>query len=471
MATAYKEDRVAISAPAAAAIVLLLLCAVELAGSVRQPARLIDATPPYSRRAISQSLFSADDINSQKADICTPLDLSDIDDRLARAKKAPLVTGVVPSFSDQIPLEHVNVSESTTLEKAAAYLRVTSEYKSYWVLRHTLLEDTEGHVFLPYTESSNGLGRQVPDVLLYDSDDKSGHSLGSFPFLSGTGFRLRFHKDRVFSDEAKKATYDMERVCDVVDVIPEGGCSCCVLAPYPHGVMAPASVALGGATTPSAPWDLSSVRRSTLLTFCGSSWRGDMGTSSRFKTLERFHELSREAEAQYRHRHRDGHVASHNHVQLFSAPLEMRRHSDEAVLGWGTSGSFYRLPWEAYAGAEFSWQPHGDTATRRAFFDSWLMGCIPVIDTRAARVYSAMFHGLLFDGKYRRLEDIAIVLDDDTMYDAEVVLRTLEEMPAEEVTCRQQRLRQLAPLLQWGHPAGGKGYDAFDMVLASLVRE
>jgi hypothetical protein len=90
----------------------------------------------------------------------------------------------------------VNVSESTTLEKAAAYLRVTSEYKSYWVLRHTLLEETEGHVFLPYTESSNGLGRQVPDVLLYDSDDKSGHSLGSFPFLSGTGFRLRFHKVR-----------------------------------------------------------------------------------------------------------------------------------------------------------------------------------------------------------------------------------------------------------------------------------
>jgi hypothetical protein len=35
--------------------------------------------------------------------------------------------------------------------------------------------------------------------------------------------------------------------------------------------------------------------------------------------------------------------------------------------------------WEIYLNSVFCYMPHGDSPTRRAFYDAWLFGCIPVI--------------------------------------------------------------------------------------------
>lgn len=409
-----------------------------------------------------------------KGGTCTPLNMSDIDYKLARARGAPLVAGVVPSLADQPSLQHVSVNDSVTLGRAAAYLRLSSEYMSYWVIRHTVREAAAvaGHVFETHSESTSGQEMNpsaAPDVLIYDTSDSAGLPVGGrrFPFFKGTGFRMRFNKGRVRGNANKLATYNVEGICDIMDVVPERNCECCVSAPYAHGIMAPARAESEG----RPPWDLS-AQRSTLLTFCGGSWRGNKRGRSRAQTLARFNELSSSAEETAAAPTSTSHNTAY--TKLFSAPLQIRHHHQERRLGWGKRGSFYRLPWEAYATTVFSWQPHGDTPTRRAFFDSWLMGCIPVIETRGAEMYSAMFRGILFDGRHRRIEDVAVVLDQATMYDADAVLRILREMPPEEVLCRQRKLRKLAPLLQWGHPDskdGSVGYDAFDLVLASFVRD
>jgi len=60
------------------------------------------------------------------------------------------------------------------------------------------------------------------------------------------------------------------------------------------------------------------------------------------------------------------------------------------------TSEFFLDAWELYATSYFSWQPQGDTPTRRAFYDSWMLGCIPVIDETAAEVYEQLFKGLAF---------------------------------------------------------------------------
>jgi hypothetical protein len=54
---------------------------------------------------------------------------------------------------------------------------------------------------------------------------------------------------------------------------------------------------------------------------------------------------------------------------------------------------FFERVWDMYASTVFSWQPEGDTETRRGFYDSWMLACIPVISRSAACTYSARFGG------------------------------------------------------------------------------
>jgi hypothetical protein len=68
-----------------------------------------------------------------------------------------------------------------------------------------------------------------------------------------------------------------------------------------------------------------------------------------------------------------------------------------------------------YATSYFSWQPAGDSVTRRAFYDSWLFGCIPVISNSSALVYEQLFNGIPFIE--HPLRDIAVVVDDEMFYE------------------------------------------------------
>jgi hypothetical protein len=77
--------------------------------------------------------------------------------------------------------------------------------------------------------------------------------------------------------------------------------------------------------------------------------------------------------------------------KLFSAPLVFNNHNHES-LHWGNE-TFYSNCWKLYSKSVFSWQPFGDSPTRRGFYDSWMFGCIPVISNSSAKEYSLLFRG------------------------------------------------------------------------------
>ena len=79
-------------------------------------------------------------------------------------------------------------------------------------------------------------------------------------------------------------------------------------------------------------------------------------------------------------------------LKLFSAPFLFQDHKSEN--GYWCEQHFYMFCWELYAKSIFSYQPSGDSLTRRAFYDSWMFNCIPVISESSAKEYSLLFDGL-----------------------------------------------------------------------------
>ena len=79
----------------------------------------------------------------------------------------------------------------------------------------------------------------------------------------------------------------------------------------------------------------------------------------------------------------------------------------------GNENSFFAQTWALYASSDFSLQPAGDTPTRRAFYDSWLMGCIPVVSQSASLTYSRIFKGLIYSLAGLAMHDVVVVVPDD----------------------------------------------------------
>ena len=76
-----------------------------------------------------------------------------------------------------------------------------------------------------------------------------------------------------------------------------------------------------------------------------------------------------------------------------------------------TSDRSFILAWELYATSVFCFQPGGDSATRRGFFDSLLFGCIPVIDLAAAEHYTKLYQDTMFPRPSNKIEDVVVVMD------------------------------------------------------------
>ena len=128
---------------------------------------------------------------------------------------------------------------------------------------------------------------------------------------------------------------------------------------------------------------------------------------------------------------------------------------------------FFSRMWGLYADSVFSFQPAGDTPTRRGIFDSWVLGCIPVISRWSAdHTYKSLFKGLIFSQAGLTLEDVLVVLPDDVMSDATRLLAALRSMSPEDVALRRRRLGSLAPLMQFGWKAEG---DALLMLIATML--
>jgi hypothetical protein len=126
---------------------------------------------------------------------------------------------------------------------------------------------------------------------------------------------------------------------------------------------------------------------------------------------------------------------------------------------WATP-HFYVKIWELYASSDFSWQPEGDSSTRRGFYDSWMLGCIPVISRSAYCVYNGLFGGFMFSTPRPTLESIVIVLDDEVMMHGKAIIWHLSRITADDIAERRNLLADLAPLMQWGWNERSRHADA-----------
>lgn len=225
---------------------------------------------------------------------------------------------------------------------------------------------------------------------------------------------------------------------EIVGVHPD----CSVTAPYVSSIYSPNGLAI-------APWNLP-LSRTNLLVFFGGVWRG-----------ERRKEIVQEMET-YSKLHRNNTFAHFD--TYFLAPKKILSHNEEDF-----AETFFAEAWSTYAHSYFSWQPPGDTLTRRAFYDSWLFGCIPVISTKSAWVYKLLFKKHLFMGKTFIFEDIVVVLEHHVYTNGALTLEHLSKIPMEELKRRQSGLRSIAPLMQWGWETKHR-IDPLLLVLATLMK-
>jgi hypothetical protein len=154
-------------------------------------------------------------------------------------------------------------------------------------------------------------------------------------------------------------------------------------------------------------------------------------------------------------------------VKLFETKLVLNFRVD--YLGAWNSERFLINAWELYADSIFSWQPYGDTETRRGFYDSWMLGCIPVISRTSSLTYAHLFRGNLFGVIGPGIEEVAIVLDDDMMNNGAFMVDFLTSISVDEIRIRRRWLNRLAPLMQWGWNVNRTG-DALLMAIASAMR-
>ena len=110
-----------------------------------------------------------------------------------------------------------------------------------------------------------------------------------------------------------------------------------------------------------------------------------------------------------------------------------------------TNNQYIKI-WEMYATSIFSFQPRGDSPTRRAFYDSWMFGCIPVISTKDASYYEEIFHGMLFFDT--PLDQMAVYVDENVMYDGFALIKFLSSFSEGEVETRRTKMAKIAPYLQ-----------------------
>ena len=114
----------------------------------------------------------------------------------------------------------------------------------------------------------------------------------------------------------------------------------------------------------------------------------------------------------------------------------------------------------------FCLQPAGDSPTRKGFFESILLGCIPVIFRRGT--YSTVWSGTGVDW-----DDIALVVEEEHLLETEGdIVAILRNVPAAEVRRRQRDVADVAARVQYSMPSEGEGAgfveDAFGMLLRRL---
>ena len=77
-----------------------------------------------------------------------------------------------------------------------------------------------------------------------------------------------------------------------------------------------------------------------------------------------------------------------------------------------------------YKNSYYSLQPHGDKETRKGFYHSLLLGCIPVIFENNSKTYESIFKN------YVSIEDICVVIKNHKLSNIENILQSkITEIP------------------------------------------
>merc|ERR1719265_1338807 len=127
----------------------------------------------------------------------------------------------------------------------------------------------------------------------------------------------------------------------------------------------------------------------------------------------------------------------------------------------------HKLVWEQYAAAEYSWQPFGDTATRRGFYDAWMLGAVPIISTSSAEIYRRLFNHAVLG----HLKNYVLVAPPRVFEDGATFIRWVMERDPVMVQEKREKMRQIAPILQYGWESEGDALTAAFGVMRAMATQ
>ena len=174
-----------------------------------------------------------------------------------------------------------------------------------------------------------------------------------------------------------------------------------------------------------------SNKKKYLLSYIGGVWRGPRNNNNipkRKLAIDVFFSLNKKNTEKYK--------------ELFFAPLIANTHKQEGELGWN-KGSFGIKAKDIYYDSLFSWQPEGDTPTRRGFYESILCGCIPIINITSFNIYKKLLIG------EENVKNIAIIIDDADYYNGNYVFNYLLGLNKDKIMEYRNNINKIKDRLQW----------------------
>ncbi len=169
-------------------------------------------------------------------------------------------------------------------------------------------------------------------------------------------------------------------------------------------------------------------KRKYLLGYTGGIWRGERDNQGRCKRKLFVDKLKI--------------INSEKNSPLFYLPLIANNHAHEGTLGW-RNGEFGKSAMDTYYNSVFSWQPYGDTPTRRGFYEALLCGNIPIISRKSYNIYKNLLIGR------DKLDKICIILDDNEFYDASYITEYLLSIKNNKIQSYISEINKVKSKLHW----------------------
>ena len=385
-------------------------------------------------------------------------------------------------WSARLPQTRIKLTPGSILEAVKDWLFVNDEYvaASYLVnllrCKNLTLVDNPKHADLCYPSChgwavsktdkvpdyawvSQWFGFQVQNRALFRGCDsiqgspeligpvrskKAGVTKGKFGFDKKTGTCARAQGLLPPNASYEMRTYGNASRTEVLGLGQDPAFKCFVGVPYFGGIFAPSD------SYTVAPWTLN-PKRSTLLGYFGSlrlSFRGAFHDGFRKvgKMLENTtHSTGPASELR-------GSSDQPEYARYYVAPFQEDTqgpsNTRQSLYTTMRSHLNFERSWSLFATAVFCWQPGGDSPTRRSFYDSWLFGCIPVIQDCAVKHYERIFGGHFFSHHSgATLADVIVVVP--ATANPYAVMRTLLSLSNVAILRKRALLHRLAPFLQW----------------------